>query len=156
MTRDASATRALGRALGRVVGPGAVLLLVGDLGAGKTTFAQGLAVGMGVEGDVVSPSFALVREYDGPPGAPRLVHMDFYRLDGTPEVRDLGIDDYLDGDDVVAIEWAERAADVLPLDALVVTIAMAGEVRRITLSAGGPTARRALEALEPPAETEVR
>jgi tRNA threonylcarbamoyladenosine biosynthesis protein TsaE len=150
VTRDAAATRALGRALGQVAGRGAVILLVGDLGAGKTTFAQGLALGLGVTADVVSPSFALVREYEGVAGGPRLVHMDFYRLGGAPEVRDLGLDDYFDGDDVVAIEWPDRAEGALGGEALVVTIVREGEARRITFSARGPAARLAVASVAAP------
>jgi tRNA threonylcarbamoyladenosine biosynthesis protein TsaE len=149
-----SSTRALGAALGRAVAPGTVVLLGGRLGAGKTTFAQGMAAGLGIDEDVVSPSFTLVREYDGRGGRPGMVHMDFYRLTNADEVRHLGIDDFLDSDAVKVIEWPERGEGALGDDGLAVMIlhdaTAESEMRTIEMSATGRLAVAALHALVTP------
>ena len=99
-------TAAAGEALGATLRPGDVVLLYGDLGAGKTAFVRGMARGIGANpDDVSSPTFTLVQEYAGP--AVTLYHVDLYRLDG-PEIEDLGLEDLVSGDGIVAIEWAER------------------------------------------------
>ena len=90
-------------------------MLGGDLGAGKTAFVQGLARAMGITEPVTSPTFTLVRTYDGPL---RLVHADVYRLDHLQEVIDLGLPELLDDAAVAVIEWGEMAAPVLPRDYL--------------------------------------
>ena len=98
-------TEAVGETIGAGLEPGAVVLLVGDLGAGKTTFVRGLAKGLGAEPDEVSsPSFSLIQHYVG---RHTLHHLDLYRLD-VAEIDDLGLDELLDRPDVVVIEWAER------------------------------------------------
>ena len=99
-------TAALGQALGSTLRPGDVVLLYGDLGAGKTAFVRGLARGIGANPDEVSsPTFTIVQEYAG--RSSTLYHVDLYRLDG-PEIDDLGLEDLVAGDGIVAIEWAER------------------------------------------------
>jgi len=143
-------TRALGEALGRLLPPGAVVLLRGPLGAGKTTFVQGLAEGMGVAERVVSPTFVLVREHPGPPGEPGLAHVDCYRLAGPADVRALALDEWLDAGGVVAVEWPDRGRDALPADVVEVELAYAGDGRRVRLTATGPRSRAALAGLEPP------
>ena len=115
LSRSARSTRSLARRMARGLSPGAVLALVGDLGAGKTTFVQGLAEGLEVFdlAEVVSPTYALVNEYAAP-GAP-LVHVDFYRLDEPDTVRALGIEEQLYRKDaVLAVEWADKLPDLLP------------------------------------------
>jgi tRNA threonylcarbamoyladenosine biosynthesis protein TsaE len=124
------ATVALGRDLGRHLRPGAVVLLEGPLGAGKTAFARGLAEGVGCDGeDVSSPTFTVVQEYRG---AVRFEHVDLYRL--TPvEVDDLALDDLLE-DAVVAVEWPDRWRDA-PADAIRVTLEPVDhETRRVTIT----------------------
>lgn len=89
----------------------AVLALQGDLGSGKTCFTQGLAIALGVRQPVTSPTFTLIREYKG---ERPLYHIDLYRLTDPDEVLALGLDEYFESDGITAIEWAERAGDLLP------------------------------------------
>ncbi len=101
----------------RFRGRGAVVALDGDLGAGKTTFVQGVAAALGVSRPVTSPTFTLVSEYPLADGH-RLVHMDLYRLKGGADLEAIGFDEYVQSGDLVFIEWAERAEDVLPPDTI--------------------------------------
>lgn len=104
------ATMAIGAKLGQLVQPGDLILLDGDLGAGKTTFTKGLAKSLGIPNNVKSPTFTLIREYRQ--GRLPLYHMDVYRLeDGGAE--DLGLDEYFDGDGVSVVEWSQFIADLL-------------------------------------------
>lgn len=123
--------------IGPLLIPGDVLSLSGDLGAGKTTFVQGLAVGLNVTEWVTSPTFILMKEYQG--ARFPLFHLDVYRLNTAQEVLDLGIDDYLDPRGVVVVEWGEMIEPLLPPTHLLVTIEHAhGEnERRVTLSPRG-------------------
>jgi tRNA threonylcarbamoyladenosine biosynthesis protein TsaE len=138
-------TRALGRSLGRRLSPGHLICLYGELGAGKTTFIQGLAEGLGVQDPVTSPSFTLIHEHSGPA---RLYHIDLYRL-AAADLEDIGIEEVLEADAVVAVEWAERLPADLRRGALDVDIAFAdGEsARRLRLRAHGEAAARTLAAL---------
>jgi tRNA threonylcarbamoyladenosine biosynthesis protein TsaE len=104
-----SATEALGATVAGRIEAGDVILLTGELGAGKTTFTQGLAAGLGVTDAVVSPTFTITREYQG---RLRLVHVDLYRLDRAQEVLDLGLEDVAD-DAVLVVEWGEVAVAYL-------------------------------------------
>ena len=108
---DETTTRAIGAALAGVLDPGDVVGLNGDLGAGKTRLVQGAAAALGVEDPVLSPTFMLVREYDGDPP---VHHVDAYRLSGPLELEDLGLEDVLAPDAVVFVEWADRVAAALP------------------------------------------
>jgi tRNA threonylcarbamoyladenosine biosynthesis protein TsaE len=115
-----------GEQLGASLRPGDVVLLTGELGAGKTAFIRGLATGIGaLPEDVSSPTFTLIQEYRG---RVKLHHVDLYRLEPA-EVAELGLDELVSGGDVVAIEWAERWKD-RPADAIEVNIEDAGEDRR--------------------------
>ena len=117
-SRSEAATRALARTLAAKLTPGTVLLLSGDLGAGKTAFVKGIAEGLGIDArDVTSPTFTLVHEYRG--GRLPLIHVDLYRLDRA-ELDDIGLDADLADAGVVAIEWAERL--VRPLRGMVIRI----------------------------------
>jgi tRNA threonylcarbamoyladenosine biosynthesis protein TsaE len=104
ITESAEETEQAGKRLGPRLRPGDLLLLVGELGSGKTTLVRGLAQGMGVKGDVMSPTFQLVRVYPGP--VP-LAHVDLYRLNDPTELGDLGLDELLD-EGVVVVEWGDR------------------------------------------------
>jgi tRNA threonylcarbamoyladenosine biosynthesis protein TsaE len=119
LTRSPSETRGVGRALAALVRPGDVLVVAGDLGAGKTTFVQGLAEGLGVPDGIVSPTFTLAREYEG---RVRLVHVDLYRLDRAQELLDLGLEDLAD-DAVLAVEWGDVAVAYLAPEHLEVRLA---------------------------------
>ena len=115
-------TEALGRRLGQALEPGAVIAFTGGLGAGKTAFTRGLARGLGYPGRVTSPTFAIVNEYRG--GRIPLFHFDIYRLNGPEDLWDIGFEDYLEQDGgVCVIEWSERAEEVMPEDAVRVSIA---------------------------------
>ena len=105
-------TIALARTLAATLRRGDVLALSGDLGAGKTHFVKGLAAGLGTAASVTSPTFTLLHEYPG--GRLPLYHFDFYRLDDADEALGIGLDEYLDGDGVCVIEWAEKFPALLP------------------------------------------
>lgn len=138
MQRDAATAdelRALAAALGRVVAAGDVIGLVGDLGAGKTTFVQGLAAGLGA-GPATSPTFTLVHIYEG--GRLPLAHVDLYRLDREAELEDVGFDDLVRQDIVVAVEWWDKFPQ--PVDHLEVRIEPLGDGRRVTAVAKGAEA----------------
>lgn len=106
---------------------GGVVALQGELGAGKTTFVQGLARALGIRRPVTSPTFTLVSEYAG--GALRLVHMDLYRLRDPDDLLAIGFHDYLGRGSLVAVEWPERAGDLLPTGTLWVTLALVSDPR---------------------------
>jgi tRNA threonylcarbamoyladenosine biosynthesis protein TsaE len=108
---DEATTKAIGAAVAGLLDPGDVVGLTGDLGAGKTRLVQGAAAALGVEGPVLSPTFMLVREYDGDLA---VHHVDAYRLSGPLELEDLGLEDVLSADAVVFVEWADRVAAALP------------------------------------------
>jgi tRNA threonylcarbamoyladenosine biosynthesis protein TsaE len=109
-----AATRELAAAVAGLVGPGDIVLLAGELGTGKTVWAQGFAAALGVEEQVTSPTFTLVRPYRGT--RLQLLHADVYRLDNLSEVVDLGLLEQLDGAVVACIEWGDLAEPALPAD----------------------------------------
>ena len=130
-TASPEETIALARQIGARLRPGDILAYRGDLGAGKTTFTRGIALGMGLDDLVTSPTFALVNAYGDPP---RLIHFDMYRIDSADELETTGWYDYPQQDCVFAVEWSENIADALPADALRLTLTRTGdESRRITL-----------------------
>ena len=126
VTTSEEETESAGEQLAASLGPGDVVLLFGDLGAGKTAFVRGLARGLGASGDdVSSPTFTIIQEYSG---RVTLYHVDLYRLEPV-EVDDLGLDDLVSGEGVVAIEWADRW-NGRPDDVIEVRLEEAGEDRR--------------------------
>lgn len=126
-TGSESETSQVGESFARTLGPGDVVLLYGDLGAGKTAFVRGMARGAGANpDDVSSPTFTIVQEYAAP--SVTLYHVDLYRLEPA-EIDDLGLEDLVSGDGIVAIEWAERWKG-RPDDVTEVRIEDLGEDRR--------------------------
>jgi tRNA threonylcarbamoyladenosine biosynthesis protein TsaE len=125
-------TRAIAAALAHDLAPGTVLLLSGDLGAGKTAFVRGLAEGLGIDPDVVtSPTFTLVHEYRG--GRLPLVHVDLYRLDAA-DLAEIGLDEDLAAAGVAAVEWPERLTRAVPGAVLIRIDDAGGDERHITLN----------------------
>jgi tRNA threonylcarbamoyladenosine biosynthesis protein TsaE len=141
-TRTADDTRAAGAALAPFLRPRDVVVLTGELGAGKTTFVQGVAAGLGATEHVASPTFTLVREYVS--GRVPLAHVDLYRLDREQDVIDLALDELEDGERVLLVEWGDPVAELLAEDRLRVELVGidptgADETRRITLEPSGDT-----------------
>ena len=120
-------TQKLGVRIGELALPGDVFLLVGDLGVGKTCLTQGIAWGLNIEGYALSPSFVVVRELQG---RLPLYHMDLFRLDRIEEIAELGLDDYLYGNGVCVVEWAEKGMSVLPAEHLLIRISHLSDTER--------------------------
>lgn len=134
VTNSPEQTEQLGQRLGAVLPAGAVVAFTGDLGAGKTAFTCGLARGLGIPGQVTSPTFTIVNEYEG--GRLPLFHFDMYRLGSSDELFDIGWEDYLARGGVCAVEWSEIVDDALDGDCVRVDIRR-GEgdsVRHITIA----------------------
>jgi tRNA threonylcarbamoyladenosine biosynthesis protein TsaE len=140
---DAEAMRGLGRSLAGQLTAGDLIVLSGELGAGKTTFTQGLGAGLGVRGDVTSPTFVIARVHPSLVGGPDLVHVDAYRLGGLDELDDLDLDTSLD-DAVTVVEWGEGLAEGLSESRLEVAIVRGDEPhdgldpRRVEITPVGP------------------
>jgi len=135
VTRTPDETRTVGAGLAELLVPGDVISLTGDLGAGKTTFVQGAARGLGVGEPVVSPTFVLVREYRG---EVPVYHLDVYRLDRLQEVIDLGFEDLLDPSGVIFVEWGDAIDALLPDEHLRVELRTDdGDARRLSFSGRG-------------------
>ncbi len=117
ISRSPEETQRLGKRLGELAQAGDVFLLVGNLGTGKTCLTQGIAWGLGIKGYASSPSFVVVKEYQG---RLPLYHADLYRLDRIEEVLDLGLDDYFYGNGVCVVEWAEKGLAALPPEYLLI------------------------------------
>lgn len=128
-TRNAAGTKALGEKIGKKLQGGEVIALIGELGAGKTCLTQGLALGLGINPReyVTSPSFTLINEYQG---RLPLYHIDLFRLKDKEEVEELGYEEYLYGEGVTIIEWAEKAEDLLPEEYLRIELTPLDEDRR--------------------------
>jgi tRNA threonylcarbamoyladenosine biosynthesis protein TsaE len=140
-THSLAETERLGERLGAALRDGDLLCLSGPLGAGKTTLTRGLARGWGAVQRVTSPTFTLINEYRRPADATRFFHVDCYRLSGPLDAVTTGLEDALDAPGVVAIEWPERIAEMLPAERLWIAIADAGPgARRFTFRADGARA----------------
>ncbi|MBI5598942.1 MAG: tRNA (adenosine(37)-N6)-threonylcarbamoyltransferase complex ATPase subunit type 1 TsaE [Deltaproteobacteria bacterium] len=135
-TNSPEETEELGKRFASGLGKGSVVALTGELGAGKTQFTRGIAAGLGVKGyHVKSPSFTIVRVYGD--GRLPLYHIDLYRLKGASEINGLGLEEYIYGDGVSVIEWAEKAGGpsgtaggLLPEDAITIRFFYEGETKR--------------------------
>lgn len=125
----------LGKKIGDVLKPGDILLLEGDLGAGKTTFAQGLAEGLGVDEFVNSPTFVIINEYFS--GHLPLYHMDLYRLEDEAQLYDLGVEEYFFGNGVSVVEWPEIALSLLPEAYTRLTFLREGQGREVKITTRG-------------------
>lgn len=143
-------TRALGARLGGVLAPGDVVLLRGELGAGKTVFAQGIGAGLGVVEPINSPTFTLLKEYDG---HMPLFHFDLYRIDDPSELFALGFEQYFGGEGVCVVEWSERGEEAgtgaapWPEEWLRVTLRARGaRARALTFEPAGTRGRELLAA----------
>ena len=146
LTRDPAATRDLAARLAAAARPGDLLCLVGDLGAGKTQFAKGFAVGLGIDEVVSSPTFVLMTEYAG---RLPMFHLDLYRLADAADALAGGLIDERQTEGVALVEWAERLGEALPTGRLDVLIDGTGDdERRITLRAGSDDYTRYLAAAE--------
>lgn len=135
ISKDPAETYRLGRIIGESLKAGDCLALTGELGTGKTCLTQGIADGLGVPGtyEVTSPTFTLINEYPG--RETTLVHMDVYRLSGTWDLDDMGFEEYLQGNCVVVIEWADKIPEALPEGAIgVECIYVEENIRRLKIS----------------------
>jgi len=142
-TESAEETIAVGERLGNRLKPGDVVALSGDLGAGKTTLTRGIAAGMGVAADIHSPTFTLIHEH---PGAIPLYHIDLYRLSNEEEAERIGIDEYIYGDGVTIIEWAQKVKPLLPPDRLDIELKMTGDTdRELVIEARSPRMQALIE-----------
>jgi len=148
-TKSGAETVALGARLGRLLVPGDFIALVGELGAGKTQFAKGIALGLEVDSGtpVTSPTYTILNIYQG---RLPLYHFDLYRLNGPEEVEELGFEEYFSGAGVSVVEWAERLGDDVPAQVLTVSLSHAGaEGRTIRFEGAGPRADAIMRDLFP-------
>ena len=146
-TNSPAETRALGCHLAAQLRPGDVLLLLGDLGAGKSELTRGIARGLGVSSPVASPSFTILNVYDE--GRIPLYHFDWYRLNSAEELYEMGMDEYLGGDGVAVVEWPSRCPEAVPEKHLEVRIdPMDDCAREIALIPRGGFRELRLEAME--------
>ena len=133
VTNSAAETKALGEKLASRLKAGDVVVLEGELGAGKSELARGIARGLGVTETVTSPSFTILNVYES--GRCPLYHFDWYRLESDEELYELGMDEYLGGDGIAVIEWAERCPEAVPENVLRIRLEVTGgESRRITVN----------------------
>ena len=147
-TNSVAETRDMGQKIGRLIDQPTTIALIGDLGSGKTAFVQGLARGLEVPSDyyITSPTFTLVNEY---PGRLPLFHIDLYRLETVRDLEDIGLDDLLYDQAVLAIEWADRLADNFSTDYLSMHFEIIDdEFRRLNLNAYGQNGINLIKALE--------
>jgi tRNA threonylcarbamoyladenosine biosynthesis protein TsaE len=147
-TANVSATRALAADVARIARGGDVIVLAGEMGAGKTAFTQGFARALGVVESVTSPTFTLVQSYPADRGL-TLHHLDVYRLDRMAEVSDLGLDELIDRQSVTIIEWGDAIVDVLPDDRLEIVFEFGDDEdeRDVSIDVLGPSWRKREQAL---------
>ena len=139
-------TQAIGRVLGARAQPGDVVLLVGELGAGKTCLAQGILWGLGVDEFARSPTFVMINEYEG---RLPLYHIDLYRIDADAEIAELGLDEYLSGEGICVVEWPERSRYAYPLERVEIKLEHIDETtRKLTLTSASERFDSTLQAVE--------
>jgi tRNA threonylcarbamoyladenosine biosynthesis protein TsaE len=144
ITHSVEETQRLAKWVGSLMQPGDVLTLTGDLGAGKTSFTQGLARGLGIDRVVNSPTFTIIKEY---PGRLPLYHMDVYRMEDSLE--DLGFDEYFYGDGVTVVEWPQMIQEQLPSERCELTILrLEGDERQISFLPIGKRYEKLCEAIK--------
>lgn len=119
ISNSADETKKIAGEITKRLKSGDVICMYGDLGAGKTAFVQGVAAELGIDEPVTSPTFTIVNEYDG---RLPLYHFDVYRIGSSDEMYEIGFDEYINGDGICIIEWAELIEDILPMDIITVTI----------------------------------
>ena len=119
-THSEKETFELGKKIANAVNPGTVILFYGDLGAGKTVMTKGIAAGLGITEMITSPTFTIMQEYEG--GRMPLYHLDVYRIEDPDEMEEVGLNEYIYGNGLTVIEWAEQIEDILPEDAIKITI----------------------------------
>jgi tRNA threonylcarbamoyladenosine biosynthesis protein TsaE len=144
VSEGADETQRIGEMIGRLLQPGDLLLLQGKIGAGKTTFTQGVARGMGLTSRVTSPSFTLANVYRAGPGGFPLYHLDLWRIASAVEALGIGLDEYLTGEGACIVEWPDVAETVLPSDFVRVRFAIDGDRRELSLCPVGGARPRAL------------
>ncbi|WNX83781.1 tRNA (adenosine(37)-N6)-threonylcarbamoyltransferase complex ATPase subunit type 1 TsaE [Agathobaculum sp. NTUH-O15-33] len=137
-THSPEQTEQLGADFAKTLSPGDIVAFSGDLGAGKTAFSRGVLRGLGYEGRVTSPTFAIANEYQTPGGP--VVHLDLYRLTDPDSLYEIGFDEYLDGSRIVLIEWSENAGDSLPDFYKTVYISYGNDNNERTVTIGEHTA----------------
>ena len=137
-------TREIGFKLGKLLKPGSIVCLIGDLGAGKTTMTQSLAEALEVDDYITSPTFTIVNEYEG---KMPLYHFDVYRIGCSEEMYDIGFDEYINGEGVCIIEWANIIEDILPDDYLKIELKYKDMGREMTLIHYGEEYEKIVEEL---------
>ena len=147
ITSSPEQTWRIGEMLGALLGPGDIVCLYGDLGAGKTSLSYGIALGLEVkEQYITSPTFTFVNEYEG---RVPFYHIDLYRLNDPDELENIGFEEYIDSDGVTVVEWAERAEDELPEERLSVYLHYVNEnSREVGFLAEGERYQKLLDALK--------
>lgn len=151
VTKNVEETKILAKKMGTIIKNNTtfhsqILLLTGDLGAGKTVFVKGLAEGLEIDLNITSPTFNLINEYEGNPG---LMHMDFYRIDSAEEVFNLGIEEYLEKEAVKAIEWPQLVYKFIENDFILIKIEnISIKERRISIKANGVRSQKLIKRMK--------
>lgn len=141
---DEKKTQEIGYKLGKLLNPGSVICLIGDLGAGKTTMTQSLAKALEVDDYITSPTFTIVNEYEG---KIPLYHFDVYRIGSSDEMYDIGYDEYINGEGVCIIEWANLIEDILPDEYLYIELKYKDMSREMILNPVGEKYEKLVEEL---------
>lgn len=135
LTKSAEETIALGKKTGQNLQKGEIVCLYGELGSGKTTFIQGLAAGLGIDKRLISPTFIILRTYEIKNQTSKtLCHVDLYRIHSEDDIKGIGLDEIIkNGEDIVAVEWAEKLRGLLPKKRIDIHFKPKNEERKITI-----------------------